>query len=50
MAPDIEGLENPARQVVALFELHHNVLHAFGGADLWWNLPLTSVSSRTGER
>lgn len=34
----------PAETIRSLFEMHHVVLHTWGGADRWWNLvPMTEA-------
>lgn len=35
---DLRKRKMPAKTVISLFEQHHNILHAFGGSDRWWNL------------
>jgi hypothetical protein len=35
---ELRSARAPARQVIARFAFDHNVLHALGGADAWWNL------------
>ena len=41
----------PAAEVIRCFERHHITLHAFGGADKWWNLhPMLKAEHRERSR
>jgi hypothetical protein len=35
---ELRARKAPAKEVIALFTPDHNILHALGGADRWWNL------------
>lgn len=35
---ELRARKAPAKSVIALFHQDHNILHAFGGPDRWWNL------------
>jgi len=35
---DLRAAKVPAKKVIDLFHFDHNILHAFGGSDKWWNL------------
>lgn len=35
---ELRASKAPAKTVIALFHTDHNILHALGGADRWWNL------------
>jgi hypothetical protein len=48
---DLRARQVPAKTVIALFEPDHNVLHALGGKDRWWNLtPLLKAPHREKSR
>lgn len=37
----------PATMIISFFEFDHNILHAHGGADRWWNLtPMVKLVHR----
>lgn len=35
---ELRAARVPAATIIAMFHMDHIVLHAFDGADLWWNL------------
>jgi hypothetical protein len=37
----LRAVQVPARQIIRLFTPDHNILHALGGPDRWWNLTMT---------
>ena len=48
---DLRERKVSAKSVIALFDQDHNILHAFGGEDRWWNLtPLLRAAHREKAR
>ena len=41
----LRGAKAPAEMVLKLFHFDHNVLHALGGSDKWWNLSPVQVQA-----
>lgn len=35
---ELRAAKVPAQRVISLFSPDHGILHAMGGADVWWNL------------
>lgn len=40
MRDELRAAKVPAKKVIKLFTPDHNILHAHGGSDLWWNLTM----------
>ena len=38
---ELRARKAPAKEVLRMFTPDHNVLHAWGGQDRWWNLTMT---------
>jgi hypothetical protein len=44
---ELRAAQVPAKKLIGLFEFHHDIFHALGGADRWFNLtPMLRAAHR----